>query len=91
VNLQQTPYFTSNIIVLNQPAQRDYAPLDSFVAFMCVQGGCTITALDCDNPDKEVALRTGEAVLIPAVLNDILLTPDKQCRLIETYVDLSVH
>lgn len=88
VNLLRTPYFTTNILTLSQSAQRDYAPLDSFVAYMCVDGECTIKALDCDTPDNTVALRTGEAVLVPASINDIVLTPAGRCQLIETYVEL---
>lgn len=88
VNIKQTPYFTANILSLNQPAQRDYAPLDSFVAFMCVEGQCRITALDCEvENDNSVTVKTGEAVLVPASLNDILLTPEGECKLLEIYME----
>lgn len=88
VNLKKTPYFTVNELNLTIPVQRDYAPLDSFVAFMCVQGGCDIKALDCEAEDKEVSLRIGEAVLIPACLNDIVMEPKGNCKLLEIYVEL---
>ena len=89
VNLQKTPFFTANIITLNQPVQRDYAPLDSFVAFMCVEGNCEITALDSEvEEDKTVNLKTGEAVLIPASLNDIYMKPVPTCKLLEIYIEL---
>lgn len=86
VNLQQTPYFTTNLLYLTQPAQRDYAPLDSFVAFMCVEGACTVKALDCEAEPNEAIVRKGEAVLIPATLNDIVLAPQGDCKLLEIYV-----
>lgn len=88
VNLRQTPYFTANILSVTRPIQRDYAPLDSFVAFMCVDGACEIKALDCENEDGAVTLRTGEAVLIPAVLNDIRIEPQGSCQLLEVYMEL---
>lgn len=88
VNLRQTPYFTANILSVTRPIQRDYAPLDSFVAFMCVDGACEIKALDCENEDGAVTLRTGEAVLIPAVLNDIRIEPQGSCQLLEIYMEL---
>ena len=88
VNLRQTPYFTANILSSTRPIQRDYAPLDSFVAFMCVDGACEIKALDCENEDGAVAMRKGEAVLIPAVLNDIRIEPQGSCQLLEIYVEL---
>lgn len=88
VNLKKTPYFTANLLSPTRPVQRDYAPLDSFVAYMCVEGQCEITALDCETEDKSVSMRMGEAVLIPATLNDILITPQGHCKLIEVYVEL---
>lgn len=89
VNLKQSPYFTTNLLTLTQTAQRDYAPLDSFVAYMCVEGACTVTALDCETEEnKTVLLRLGEAVLIPACLNDILIEPQGHCKLLEIYVEL---
>ena len=88
VNLKQTPYFTANLLSPTKPIQRDYAPLDSFVAYMCVEGQASITALDCETEDKSVALKMGEAVLIPATLNDILIEPQGMCKLIEVYVEI---
>lgn len=88
VNLKKTPYFTANLLSPTRPVQRDYALLDSFVAYMCVEGQCEITALDCETEDKSVSMRMGEAVLIPATLNDILITPQGHCKLIEIYVEL---
>jgi len=87
VNLKQTPYFTTNLLAPTKAIQRDYAPLDSFVAYMCVEGQCRITALDCESEDKTVAMRIGEAVLIPASLNDILIEPQGACKLLEIYLE----
>ena len=87
-NLARTPYFTANIMHLTKPVQRDYAPLDSFVAFMCVEGACQLTAIDCESEDKTVSLKLGEAVLVPASLNDIVLSPIGKCQLLEIYLEL---
>ena len=88
VNLKQCPYFTANLLSPTKPIQRDYAPLDSFVAFMCVEGACAVKALDADNEDAAVIMRVGEAVLIPASLNDIVLDPQVHCKLLEIYMEL---
>ena len=88
VNLQRTSFFTTNVMTLDHAVQRDYAPLDSFVAFMCVEGTCTVKALDCETEDHTVTIKTGEAVLIPASLNDIVIAPTGQCRLLEVYMEL---
>ena len=88
VNLQKTPFFTSNLLTLNRAVQRDYAPLDSFVAYMCVEGACAVKALDVESDDSAVMLRVGEAVLIPAILNDIIIEPQGQCQLLEIYMEI---
>lgn len=87
VNLKQTPFFTVNVLSLDRTVQRDYAPLDSFVAYMCVEGVCTVQALDAET-DNAVPMRVGEAVLIPASLNDIRIEPQGNCRLLEVYMEL---
>lgn len=87
-NLAQTQYFTANRLEIKRPIQRDYAPLDSFVAFMCVKGSAVVTALDSESADKSIGLRTGEAVLIPASLNDILIEPEGECQLLEVYLEM---
>ena len=88
VNLKQCPYFTANLLSPTKPIQRDYAPLDSFVAYMCVEGAANITALDCETEDKTVTIKKGEAVLIPASLNDIRIDPQGHCKSLEVYVEL---
>lgn len=88
VNLQKTPYFTVNLLSPARPIQRDYMPLDSFVAYMCVEGACFIKALDAETEDKAVTMRAGEAVLIPASLNDIVLEPQGACQILEIYMEL---
>ena len=72
---------------MDRTVQRDYAPLDSFVAYMCVEGACTVQALDAET-DNAVPMRVGEAVLIPASLNDIRIEPQGNCRLLEVYMEL---
>ena len=88
VNLQKTPYFTVNLLSPTRPIQRDYMPLDSFVAFMCVEGACVVKALDAETEDKAVTMQTGEAVLVPASLNDIVMEPQGACQILEIYMEL---
>ena len=83
VNLAKCQYFTTNVLEFDQTIERDYAPLDSFVAYMCVEG-CIIIETDSDK--TEVAM--GETVLIPAVLNDVRLIPENgKAKLLEVYID----
>ncbi len=88
-NMIRSPYFTTNLLCPNQVVQRDYALLDSFVAYMCVSGKATIASLDCDCEESVVSVQCGEAVLIPASLNDIRISPESaNCKLLEIYVEL---
>jgi len=87
-NIAKTPYFTANVMQIDRAVQRDYAPLDSFVAYMCVEGNAVITALDSESEDRSVDIRLGEAVLIPATLNDIVLKPAGSCKLLEIYMEM---
>lgn len=85
--LYQTPFFTSNKLNVTQTMQRNYSTLDSFVAFMCVEGQAVIEANDTDSPDKQVFVKKGEAVLIPALLKDIHISPQNgACQLLEIYL-----
>lgn len=88
VNAIRTPYFTTNILTFDRPVVRDYAPLNSFVAYMVVSGACEIEAPEADPEQQTHTLHTGEAILLPAILNDINLRPiGEHCKLLEIYID----
>lgn len=93
-NIARTRYFTVNLLCFDTRVQRDYAALDSFVVYMCVEGSAQVTALEVVDDELAVAdeqtlsLSVGEAVLLPAVLNDIVLKPaSDSCRLLEIYIE----
>ena len=88
VSLARTPYFTTNRLSVAAPVQRDYAALDSFVIYICTEGHVSVKALDCEmDVPSEVNLQKGEAVLIPASLNDIVVIPQTPSELLEVYVE----
>jgi mannose-6-phosphate isomerase len=71
--------FTVNLIAIDGTIELDYAPLDSFVAYMCVEGEVTITG--CGESESIKALET---VLIPAEATDIVLRG--KGRLLEVFI-----
>lgn len=71
--------FTVNLIAIDGTLELDYAPLDSFVAYMCVEGSVTITGCGESETIKEL-----ETVLIPAEANDIVLKG--KGRLLEIFI-----
>ncbi len=88
-NLAQTPFFTVNLLTLDRTVQRDYAPLDSFVAFLCVDGSAGIDTTELpEDAGSKVTIRKGELCLVPAILNDVTITPQGKAKLLEIYVEV---
>jgi mannose-6-phosphate isomerase len=81
VNLVSSPQFTTNIISFDRAIHRNYQRIDSFVILVCVEG----TAEVKEGSVKET-LKPGEAMLVPAVLERIGMTPKGKCSLLEVYV-----
>ena len=82
-NICQTPYFTVNTLLFSKPIGRDYATLDSFVVYLCVNGSATLST-----SNGSVDISMGELVLLPASENDVTFTPvTVQCQLLEVYID----
>lgn len=85
VNLVQDVHFITNLLCFNRVIERDYALLDSFVIYMCVEGEALVEAEECN--EAPVQIRKGETVMLPACLNDIRLTPrTATVRFLEIYV-----
>ena len=68
VNLVSCPYFTTNVLQVNQPVVRDYTGLDSFVILICLSGEGTLTE-QCDDRTDAYPFRQGELLLLPASSN----------------------
>lgn len=85
--LVRDTHFITNLLTLSHKVSRDYAQLDSFVAYMCVQGEVTIHCQDENVAD--VSMQQGETVLLPAVLKDIVLTPKQDAQILEVFVEIA--
>lgn len=83
VELVASPYFTTSIYDMTEEITCDYSELDSFVIFICVEGACHIT----DDSQNEIAVRAGETVLLPAVVQEVTIVPEEGgVKLLETYL-----
>jgi mannose-6-phosphate isomerase len=82
VKLVDCPYFTTNLLDLAQPLQKNYEELDSFVIYICLEGGMILGY----DGDKKIAVTKGEVILIPAILNLVKIYPDKKVKLLEVYI-----
>ena len=81
-NLIDFKYFTTNILEFDKEIEKDYNLLDSFVIYMCLEGSCSIRY----NENDEIKITKGETVLLPAVLENIVLIPSEQTKLLEVYI-----
>jgi len=82
INLVTCDYFTTNILKLDTAVVVNYAALDSFVAYMCLEGTLKIES----EGNEPVEVSKGETILIPAVLNELTLVPSTEATLLEVYV-----
>lgn len=82
VTLESCKYFTTNLLELDQPIDRDYSLTDSFVIYICMGGSCVIT----DDRGYELSIQQGESILIPADTKAMSIKPEGNVLLLETYV-----
>lgn len=79
VTLEKCPYFQTSSLVVSGEAVRDYAALDSFVIYICLDG-----RLEMAYDGGTETIVKGETVLVPAELNEIVLRGDG--KLLEVYI-----
>ncbi len=74
-----SPYFTTNIINLQNSLDLNYSNKDSFVILMCVEGNSTI---HFEGSTYEMNL--GETILLPAVIDNISINGN--AKILEVYL-----
>lgn len=81
VTLVASPFFTTNLLSLDQETIRDYSEWDTFVVLVATSGSALIKS-----QDNSVLLRQGHSVLIPASTRSITIIPDGEFSALETYM-----
>ncbi len=82
VSLVECPYFTTRYIEFDQPVEKDYNFIDSFVIYMCMEGEVQI-----HHPGGEPeVLKKGDTILIPAALKELSLVPGVKSTLLEIFM-----
>ena len=83
IQLKECGYFTINLINADTFVKFDYNGLDSFVAFMCVEGSAVFTSQRKCNGK----ISAGETILFPACDLPVALIPENdKVKLLEVYV-----
>jgi mannose-6-phosphate isomerase len=82
-NMVSEPQFTTNLIQLdkNMLLEKDIFPIDSFIAYLCVEGSANIRSSSTSD-----SLVKGELILIPAVMDEIQIVAAESCTILETYI-----
>ena len=80
-NLVRSACFTTNILAFDQVLKLHYEELDSFIILICVAGSTVV-----DDGNTQEILKTGETMLIPAILDNLIMKPDKECKILEVYI-----
>lgn len=81
VTLVETPHFTTNLITLDKPLEKDYTLFDCFVIYLCIEGSFKLVY---EGGTEGVSVN--EAVLLPATLDKIAIVPVGKCKILETYI-----
>lgn len=82
ITLEQHPEFTTGVMHLTRPFQRDLTAVDSFVVLVAYEGSAEGA---CDG--HAFTLQQGESILLPASARQLTLTPaTARFSCIETYV-----
>lgn len=74
-------YFTTSVIQLDQPVEKDFNMIDSFVIYMCMEGEAGISY-----PGGVEKIKKGETILIPAELKNMAIVPSEPTTLLEIYI-----
>ncbi len=80
VLLKECPYFTTNLVQVAGVMERDYAPLDSFVIYICLEGAMEV---ECGS-GASASLAAGVTMLVPATEDSVTLKGDG--KLLEVYI-----
>ncbi len=82
VSLAHCPYFSTRLVDFDTPLRKNLEDVDTFVAYLCVEGIAAVKALD-----TVVPMHTGECVLVPAVADHVELFCEGPAKLLEVTID----
>ncbi len=81
VSLIRSKQFNINVLQFNEPLEKIYAQLDSFVIYMCLEG-----TVDLHYNEGKTVIEKGKVMLIPATVTEMKLIPHHDAKLLEIYM-----
>jgi mannose-6-phosphate isomerase len=82
VHLVSCPYFTTNLLDFDEGATKDYSKLDSFVIHVCLEG-----AYELKYNGETFAVKMGECLLLPKVVDHAELSTESGFKILESYIE----
>ena len=79
-HIVETPFFTTNKVIADQPLEIDRSSLDCFKIYIGIGGSGSIAG---------ETISFGEVMLVPANMKQYTIEPSGQLELLETYIDLA--
>ncbi|MDO6739304.1 type I phosphomannose isomerase catalytic subunit [Wenyingzhuangia sp. 2_MG-2023] len=79
-NIASCEYFTTNYLKIKGQVEKNYAELDSFVIYMCVEGEATIIV-----SGNSETIKKGETLLVPAKEKEVSLKAI-EAEILEVYI-----
>ena len=76
------PYFTPSLCELDEEKTFDFASLDSFVVFICVEGRGTVE----DNEGHKLEVHQGETLLLPATTRSLRVKPEGKLKFLTSWI-----
>lgn len=83
VNVADCKYFTTNVFECDEPVEKDFPEIDSFIIYVCTAGSCRI---EYDDDHSSITIKRGESVLVPAVIKNLCFFPDGKASMLEVYI-----
>jgi len=85
IQIIDSPYFDVRVMEILKSFHRDLRKYDSFVISMCIEGNCKLKIRETG---EEILLQQGYSTLIPAVIADYDVIPQKGAtRLLDAFID----
>lgn len=81
VKLASCKYFTTNLLECEEEVKRKYQGLDSFVAYVCVNGKASL-----NYNSGTLDFKKGDCILLPAQIKEVSIIPEEKTQLLEVYV-----
>lgn len=77
----RSDFFNINVLSFEQPIQKSFINIDSFIVYMCTEG-----EVHFFTEDHHERIFAGESILIPASLSDLDIVPNGKSKVLEIYL-----